>query len=70
MGKFPLYIAFFHKGEYNTLVGGVWRSPVAHVLWEHGVGGSNPLTPTIEMFDISFFVRSLLTQFSFSAILY
>ena len=25
---------------------GVWRSPVAHVLWEHGAGGSNPLTPT------------------------
>ena len=21
-------------------------SPVAHVLWEHGAGGSNPLTPT------------------------
>src|SRR5215813_11630999 len=26
---------------------GVWRSPVAHLLWEQGVGGSNPLTPTI-----------------------
>jgi hypothetical protein len=25
---------------------GVWRSPVAHLLWEQGVGGSNPLTPT------------------------
>jgi hypothetical protein len=24
----------------------VWRSPVAHLLWEQGVGGSNPLTPT------------------------
>ena len=26
---------------------GVWRSPVAHLLWEQGGGGSNPLTPTI-----------------------
>lgn len=25
---------------------GEWRSPVAHVLWEHGVGGSNPPFPT------------------------
>ena len=25
---------------------GVWRSLVAHVLWEHGAGGSNPFTPT------------------------
>src|SRR5512132_269701 len=26
---------------------GVWRSLVAHLLWEQGAGGSNPLTPTI-----------------------
>ncbi len=38
---------------YNTHVAceaqpqffGVWRSLVAHVLWEHGAAGSNPVTP-------------------------
>lgn len=25
----------------------MWRSPVAHLLWEQGVGGSNPLTPIL-----------------------
>ena len=24
---------------------GAWRSLVAHLLWEQGVGGSNPLAP-------------------------
>ena len=26
---------------------GAWRSPVARLLWEQEVGGSNPLAPTI-----------------------
>ena len=26
---------------------GVWRSLVAHMVWDHGVEGSNPFTPTI-----------------------
>jgi hypothetical protein len=30
----------------NPIQFGVWRSLVAHLLWEQGVGGSNPLTPT------------------------
>lgn len=25
---------------------GVWRSLVAHMVWDHGVGSSNLLTPT------------------------
>ena len=29
----------------------MWRSPVAHLLWEQGVGGSNPLTPTTYFYD-------------------
>ena len=32
---------------WTTDGGGVWRSLVAHLLWEQGVGGSNPSTPTI-----------------------
>jgi hypothetical protein len=27
-------------------IGGVWRSWLTHVLWEHEIVGSNPTTPT------------------------
>ncbi len=30
--------------EHDEL--GAWRSPVAHLLWEQGVAGSNPAAPT------------------------
>ena len=29
-------------------VHGMWRSLVAHLLWEQGVAGSNPAIPTIQ----------------------
>ena len=32
----------------NSSLPGAWRSPVAHLLWEQGVGGSNPLAPIEE----------------------
>ena len=34
------------SGQTGRSVIGAWRSPVAHLLWEQGVGGSNPLAPT------------------------
>src|SRR5450830_1530100 len=33
-------------GKRYYLVFGVWRSPVAHLVWDQGVQGSNPCTPT------------------------
>ena len=30
----------------QLLHGGVWRSLVAHLVWDQGVQGSNPCTPT------------------------
>ena len=35
------------KYDIKFTVFGAWRSLVAHLLWEQGVGGSNPLAPTI-----------------------
>ena len=32
--------------HYNKGLGGVWRSLVAHLVWDQGVQGSNPCTPT------------------------
>ena len=46
------------------LVFGVWRSPVAHLVWDQGVQGSNPCTPTkikrdVDEFNIPFFISPL-----------
>ena len=32
--------------RYNKKLVGVWRSLVAHLVWDQGVQGSNPCTPT------------------------
>jgi hypothetical protein len=32
--------------ELQSWHGGVWRSLVAHLVWDQGVQGSNPCTPT------------------------
>jgi hypothetical protein len=44
----PAYFRMRSRSWDDNIYGqfGVWRSPVAHLLWEQGVGGSNPLTPT------------------------
>lgn len=34
------------SGPTSYRCNGLWRSLVAHVLWEHGVAGSNPVNPT------------------------
>ena len=35
-----------HQALCYKAIHGVWRSLVAHLPWEQGVGGSNPLAPT------------------------
>ena len=34
----------------HWLAAGMWRSLAAHLLWEQGVGGSNPPIPTSKSF--------------------
>ncbi len=38
----------------------MWRSLEAHLLWEQGVGGSNPLAPTIK--KATFWVALLMVK--------
>ena len=37
----------FNFPDYNSPLVGVWRSLVAHLVWDQGVQGSNPCTPTM-----------------------
>ena len=39
----------------------MWRSLVAHLVRDEGVGGSNPLTPTNDLKDLSLIPRNLIT---------
>ncbi len=41
--KFKIYANITTCSRYR----GVAQLGLAHLLWEQGVGGSNPLTPTI-----------------------
>jgi hypothetical protein len=43
---------------------GAWRSLVAHLLWEQGVGGSNPLAPTNNIKGLRRFSQPFLFDFS------
>ena len=49
---FPHSVSHFFLEDRTVLAqnaeNGVWRSLVAHLLWEQGAGGSNPLTPTVD----------------------
>jgi hypothetical protein len=42
-------LIFYGKIGYEITKFGAWRSLVAHLLWEQGVGGSNPLAPTLSL---------------------
>ncbi len=46
---------FFYKNQVYQYISnyfsyGEWLSLVERVVWDHKVGGSNPLSPTIEVF--------------------
>ena len=42
----PRRLAVLSRTQNCFLIYGVWRSLVAHLLWEQRVQGSNPCTPT------------------------
>ena len=50
----------FDSGQSYQLFG-VWRSLVAHLVWDQGVQGSNPCTPTINA-PLDKLVKSLLSK--------
>ena len=52
LGDFLNDIEFFRNFAVVKLTNGVLRSPVARLLWEQEVAGSNPVTPTMSRFII------------------
>ncbi len=53
---------FFNDLGNTVLNVGVWRSLVAHLHGVQGVGGSNPLTPTKRIKDLSLTLRSFFLR--------
>jgi hypothetical protein len=45
---------------------GAWRSLVAHLLWEQGVGGSNPLAPTNKFNKLNQLLANPPSTFAFN----
>jgi hypothetical protein len=45
-------VLLFHCISYLCGINGAWRSPVAHLLWEQGVPGSNPGAPTLQRVEM------------------
>jgi hypothetical protein len=44
------------RGMLYATLRGAWRSPVARLLWEQDVGGSNPLAPTSLIADCELWI--------------
>ena len=41
-------LAILQKQRLRAVAVGEWRRLVAHLVWDQGVAGSNPVSPTIK----------------------